>query len=85
MAIISQDISKYIAALKSDPASWTLLKSEAPTKQRLRAYLQGLENWFEDNRAAAKAAMEAEAGAPITNAFAKKIARVWMQIKFGGE
>lgn len=85
MAIISQDVSKYIAAMKRDPAAWAALRTASPSKTQLRALIQGLENWFEANRLTAKAAMEAEAGVSITNAFAKKIARVWMEIKFGGE
>lgn len=85
MAIISNNVSAYIAALRSDPAAWTALRAANPSKQQLRALIQGLENWFEVNRANAKAAMEAEAGITIPPLLARKIARAWMQIKFGGE
>jgi hypothetical protein len=85
MAIISSNVSPYIAALNSDPAAWTALREANPSKTELRVLLQGLENWFEANRPAIKTAMETEAGITISPALAKKLFRVWMQLKYGGE
>lgn len=85
MATIPANVTPVIQALRRDPAGWAALRAESPSKQQLRSLVQGMENFFEANRAAMKAAMEAEAGITITQAFARKIGRAWMQLKFGGE
>lgn len=87
MAVIPQNIRPFIRALNEDAVALAELKAATPNKDQLRALIQGLENWYEApaTRVAAKAAMEAEAGISVSNTFAKKIARVWMQLKWGNE
>jgi len=87
MATIPQAMTAYIRAIKQDPTALSELRDKHPNVSQLRSLFQGVEDWFEipANRLAMKAAMEAEAGITITNTFAKKIGRVWMQLKWKDE
>ena len=85
MAIVPQDVSPFIAAMKRDPAAWAALASESPGKDGLRASLQAIEDWFEPERPVIKAAIEAALGRTVSVAYAKKLFRVWMELKFRGE
>jgi len=87
MATIPQNMRPYIKALKQDPTAWAALRAANPNVNQLRGLVQGLENHFETpaNKLAIKAAMEAEAGISITNSLAKKVGRIWMQLKWGNE
>jgi len=87
MATIPQDMTLYIRAINQDPTALSELRAATPNVNELRGLLQGLENWFElpATRLAAKAAMQAEAGKALNAVFAKKLIRIWMQLKWGGE
>jgi len=86
MAVIS-GLTKYIRALHADNEGNAELQAAVPTKFQLLALIQGAEDWFNlpATRTAAKTAMEAEAGISISNAFAKKVFKVFMQFKVGRE
>ena len=45
--------------------------------EKIRAVFQAIEDWFEGQRPAIKAAMVAAAGRPVSNAAAKKYGGVW--------
>ena len=87
MATIPQNYTEYMRALRRDPVAWAEIRASNPKNLEVKAMFQGMENWFTSNpvRASAKAAMEAEAGISIYNTLAKKIAKVYMQLKWGGE
>jgi len=51
----------------------------------IKAVFQAIEDWFEGQRPAVKAAIDAAAGRAVSNAAAKKYGRVWMRRKWGLE
>ena len=55
------------------------------SKAQWKGLMQGLDDWFESERLNMKAAMVAGAGVPLTNALAKKMGKIWLQWKYGGE
>ena len=55
----------------------------SPTK--LKAVFQAIEDWYEGERPAVKAAIDAAAGRTVSNAAAKKYGRAWMRRKWGLE
>lgn len=83
--LTATELGKFLETLRRDPTAWTAQMLETPDKFKTLALFQGLENWFETNRAGIKAAMETEAGISITNALAKKYGKSWMAWKWGGE
>lgn len=85
MAVISANMRLYLDKIRRDPAAWTEIKSLSPSKGQLHDLIQGLEDFFEANRAGMKTAMETSAGISISNTLAKKIGKVWMETKWGGE
>ncbi len=86
MAVLTfQNMAKMLKSMKQDQAGWDAQMSEHPNKNLTLALVQGLDDWYEANRLAAKTAMEAEAGISISNILAKKYGKAWMAWKFGGE
>lgn len=61
-----------------------LLKAQSPplTKDQLLSTIQAIEDWWDANRATLKSAMEAAAGATLSNALAKTIAKYWLRMKW---
>ena len=80
-----QDLGEMLRNLRRDHEGWLAQMTEHPNKFETLALLQGLENWFESERANIKTAMQTEAGISISNTLAEKLGKVWLQWKFGGE
>ena len=86
MAVLtSADLTAYKRAIRRDPIAKAELRALSPSKADWTAAMQGLEDWFEAERPNIKVAMQTASGLTLSNALAKKLARVWMERKFGGE
>ena len=61
-------------------------RAEFPDHDKLKSVinggLDGLDDWFESNRASLKTALETGAGVTFTNAQAKALGKWWLQTKF---
>ncbi len=82
---VESDLRAFVKNLKRDKAVWKLQMDEHPTKAQALALFQAIENWFEDNRASIKVAMDAGAGISLSNPLAKKYLKAWLEVKWMGE
>lgn len=76
---IRECLSEMVSEDQAEVNAFPLLRTQ------WHGLFRGMENWFEANRAAAKTAMETEAGITISNALAKKIGRIYLRKKWGTE
>jgi hypothetical protein len=83
--LTNADLTAYKHALRHDPQARQAMRNAALSKSEWTAGLQGIEDWFEAQRPLIKAAIEAGIGHPIPPILARKLVRVWMEHKFGGE
>ena len=72
-------------SLRHDPAARDAMRAAALSRAQWIGALQALEDRWENNRIATKAAMELAAGVTLSNALAKKLAKAWMDMKYRGE
>ncbi len=86
MAVLTgQDFVKYFRRLHSDPEAYATLKAEGISRQQLQAAMQAIEDRWEADRSGYKADADAAAGVTLTVMMAKKLAKAWMENKWGGE
>ena len=79
------DFTAHKRALRQDPVARADLKAAGLTKAQWKAALQAVEDRFEEGRAGLKSAIDLAAGTTLTSSMAKKLGKVWMQQKVGGE
>lgn len=85
MALTNADFTAYKHALRGDVTAKAEMRAAALSKAQWKAALQAIDDWYESERAAVKAAIDTAAGVTLSNPLAKKLGRVWMQQKWGGE
>jgi len=86
MAVLdNNDFTFYKHALRNDPVAKAQRKAASLSKAQLQAAFQAVEDWFEGQRATIKGDMDAASGVTLTPVMARKIAKVWMMRKLGGE
>lgn len=86
MAVLTNDdFTAHRRFLRGDAAARVEMQTAGLSKSQWKAALQAIEDTFESNRATMKSNMDTAAGVTLSNALAKKLGRVWMQQKFGGE
>ena len=86
MAIITaKESSKLRQFLLKDHSDLLAIADPPLTKVQLTAIYQAFEDWFEGQRLAIKADVEAAAGVSLDNAFIKKFGKHWMGRKMGLE
>lgn len=82
MAVLtSADFTAYKRAIRQDATAKAEMRLLSPAKQDWMDAMQGLEDWYEANRVAAKSAMETASGLTLTNALAKKLGKVYFTRK----
>jgi hypothetical protein len=87
MAVLdNDDFTAYKRALRNNPTARAEMKAAGISKAQWKAALQSIEDWYEADRATVSGLIDtATSPAVLTNALKKKLGRVWMQRKFGGE
>lgn len=83
--LTNDDHTAFKRAIRKEASARAGIRLISPSKQDLAAAFQGLEDWFEANRPAAKTAMEQASGLSLTPTLAKKLAKVYFTRKIGSE
>jgi len=85
VALNQTELRQLVRELGGKDALFTLLDQTCLTMAQVHGAFDGLNNWFEANRANMKIAMDSGAGLTLTGQTAVKIGKVFYRWKSGGE
>jgi hypothetical protein len=84
-ALTGADFTRYKKQLRADPVALAEMKTAGLSKAQWMAALQAIEDRWTNDQPNYKAAVDTAAGKTLSNTMAKKLAKVWMENKWGGE
>ena len=83
--LTAADFQRMHNLLIHDSEAWAELKASGLSKWKVIEVLQAIEDRWTADQAGYKADAVAAAGQSLTNLFCKKLAKAWMENKWGGE